>query len=1164
MQFRILGTLEVEAGDRAVKLGAAKQRALLAILLLHANEPLSTDRLIDELWGESPPATASKALQVYVSQLRRLLDGSDGAAEAKGHSIATIPGGYTLRVAPDDLDSKRFELLMAEAERLAADGDPAAAAQVLERALSLWRGPALADFAFEPFARAEIARLEELRLGAAERRVDVALAAGRAADLIGELQATVSAHPLREHPRAQLMIALYRAGRQAEALEEYRNARRALAEVGIEPSQTLRGLEVAILNHDPSLAAHATIRPSGAPVFVGRGRELAELVEGLDQALAGRGRLFLVAGEPGIGKSRLAEELVERARERGARVLVGRCWEAGGAPAYWPWVQSLRPYLRDTGAAALREQLGDGAADVAQLVPELRATLRDLPDPPGLDSEGARFRLFDAVAAFLRNAAAARPLVLILDDLHAADEPSLLLLRFVAREVGRSRLLVLCAYRDVDPTLAAPLTSTVSELAREPVTRTLTLPGLAEPDVARFIELSSGRPAVSGLAATVHSETDGNPLFVGEVVRLLAAEGRLEEPAAAGMPIPPGVKDVIGRRLGHVSVDCGGMLTLASGLGREVDLDVLACLSGMERSELLGLLDAAVEQRLVAGIPGAIGQMRFAHALIRDTAYQELSPASRADLHREAAEAIEALHPDDLDTHLSELAHHYFAAAAAGGDRATAARYARRAAARAAELLAYEEAVRLYGMALTLTEGGTAARVELLLDLGNAQARAGDTPAAKDTYREAAELADSLGLPEQLARAAIGYGGRFIWEVWRDDPHVRSLLERAIAALPDSDSPLRVRLLARLGAGPMRDSRFPPERRMTLTAEALEAARRLGDQETLAYALAGYIGAHHSPDFAPEQVRLGGELIALAEQIGDLERGIEARDHRSNAMLELSDLAGAKAQLVGMAELADQLRQPPQKWLVLVVRAQHALLEGRLVDAEELIEQAYELGGQSQSSAVQSYRIQTFQLRLVQGRLAEVEDLVRRAAEEHSTYPICGCALARTALELGNEGEARASLAALTARDLAALPFDEEWMVSVCLLAEVACRLGDLDRASALYVRLLPYADRVAVSYPEIAIGAVARYLGLLAATTYRPDDAARHFEVALAVNERVGARPALADTQHDYARLLMERPAGSGRQAAKLLLHEAAAGYRELGMETYAAAASRALAAHS
>jgi DNA-binding SARP family transcriptional activator len=323
MEFRILGPLEVAVDGRALDLGGHKQRTLLALLLLQANRVVSSDRLIDALWEEDPPETAPKALQVHVSQLRKLV-GRD--------RLETRAPGYRLRVEPDELDLAHFERLQEEGR--------------LDDALALWRGQPLADFAYQRFAEAEIARLEELRLACLEERIERDLAGGRHAELAGELDALVREHPLRERLRGQLMLALYRSGRQAGALDAYQAARAALVdELGIEPGRELRELHQAILEQSAALDLVADVETGPEPdggFLVGREAELDELEAGLGDAFAGRGGLFLLFGEPGIGKSRLAEEVASRARARGAVVVVGRCWEAGGAPAYWPWVQAMR------------------------------------------------------------------------------------------------------------------------------------------------------------------------------------------------------------------------------------------------------------------------------------------------------------------------------------------------------------------------------------------------------------------------------------------------------------------------------------------------------------------------------------------------------------------------------------------------------------------------------------------------------------------------------------------------------------------------------------------------------------------------------------------------------------------------------------------------------
>ena len=1075
MDFRILGPTEVTEEGRPLALGGPRQRALLGMLLLHANEVVSSDRLVDELWTDERRGDGAKALQVAVSRLRKALQPALGRG-ATSDLIATRPPGYELCVAPERVDAKHFEALLDEGRRALEAGDARAARHRLDDALRLWRGPPLADLAYESFCQAEVGRLEELRIAALEERIEADLALGRHAELIPELHALVEGEPLRERLRGQLMLALYRAGRQAQALETYAEARSALVEqLGIEPGRGLRDLQAAILAQDPTLDAGTEIgtralQPATGQargLFVGRSHELSELERALDGAVTGRGRVVLLAGEPGIGKSRLAEELMTEARGRGARVLVGRCWEAGGAPAYWPWVQSLRAHVRETEPDELRAQLGDGAADLAQLLPELRTLFPGLPEPPALDSDGARFRLFEAVAAFLRNVTATTPLVVVLDDMHAADEPSLLLLRFVAREIGHGHLLLVCAFRDVDPTLSAPLTSAVAELVREPDTLHITLGGLQEDHVAEYLELFTGTEPPPGLVHAVYTETEGSPLFVAEVVRLLEADGRIGEPDAHHR-IPQGVRAVISQRVGRLPEDARRLLLPASVLGREFRLDALARVVNLSELDVLSTLEAAVTERVVGEVPGSPGLLRFGHALIRDTLYEELAPARRLELHREVGEALESLYGAAEGAHLAELAHHFFAASSTGL-RGKAIHYARQGGDQAASVLAYEEAVRLYDTALELADDDLT-RCELLLASGEARARAGDTPASKRTFREAALLAERRGMAEHLGEAALGYGGRILWEVSREDPYTQEVLERALAVL-EGDSTLRVRVSSRLAAGPLRNARLPVERRRLLAREALEMARRIGDRGALAYALGAYITANHRPDFTPEQLQVADEQIHVG-RAGDLERAAEGHEHRATAMIELGDVQGAQAELEAMEKVAGELRQPAQSWLASVYLTLIELLRGEFSGAEAMIADTREVGEQAQSwNATVTYRLQLYVLRREQGRLGEMEELVRRSLEEYPTYPIWRCVLIHMAAELGYMEEARTELRSLAAEGFSALPVDEEWMTSLALLAEPVAALGDAETAGAIHALMLPYADRCVISYPEISSG---------------------------------------------------------------------------------------------
>jgi DNA-binding SARP family transcriptional activator len=1127
MEFRILGPLEVLSDGQALDLGGQKQRALLALLLLEANKPVSRDRLIAALWEEEPTATAQKAIQVYVSQLRKLL--------GKERLLTRAPG-YVLHAEADELDLAHFQRLRAEGK--------------LHDALALWRAPALAEFAQQRFAQTEIARLEELRLTCLEERLDADLAEGRQAELVGELEALVREYPLRERLRELLLVALYRSGRQAEALAAYQDARTALVdELGVEPGKALRGLHQAILRQDPALELSPADEPAteaGRGVFVGREAEFAQLAAGLDDALAGRGRLFLLVGEPGIGKSRLADELTRRARERGVNVLVGRCWEAGGAPAYWPWVQSLRSYIREAEPDALRSELGAGGPELAQILPELRTILPELPEPGSVDAESARFRLFDATAEFLRNVSRTRPLLLILDDLHAADAPSLLLLQYLARELGATRMLLLGAFRDVDPTPAQGLASMLVEVAREPVTTRISLSGLSERDVAAYVQLAASELATPELIAALHEETEGNPLFVGETVRLLALEGRIA--------IPQSVRDVISRRLAHLGDECNRVLVLASVLGREFALDALARLSGVTEDALLETLDEAMRARVISEVPGGPGRLRFAHVLIRDTLYEGLTTARRVRLHRLAVAALEALYGDEPGPHLAELAHH----AIAGSEFDKGLVVSRRAGDRAFALLAFEEAARLYESALEALDIAKPAdareRCRLLLSRGDAEARAGDMDTARVAFIEAAGIARRLSLPHELAQAAAGYGGRIVWARGAEDDRVVPLLEEGLAALSDDDVELRARLLARL-AGALRDEPAR-DRRDALSREAVDYARRSGNAAALAYALEGRMVAIIAPDTTAERIALATELYELAKRLGDAERIVGSHLFRFMAELELGDVSAALVDLTGAGPIAHDLRQPGHLWGVRGAEAMVALATGELDDVEELIQQAFALGERARTyMAIPVERIQRCTLSEFRGRLETMVSDISDLAAAYPARPVFRCVLAHLFAVTGRRREAQRVLDDFRADDFASLPFDQEWLYGMSMLAETAARLGDVASADHLYRLLEPWAARNISDPAEAIRGSATRYLGLLAATAGRWTEAAAHFENALAENERMGFRPWLARTQEDFALMLRARGEAGDEARAEELDAAALATYAELGMTSLRAA---------
>ena len=1171
MEFRILGPLEV-CTDGGPKLDlTGKQRALLAALLLRANEAVSTDGLVDALWGADPPDTAGKALQVYVSRLRKLLEPEGKAL------LVTRPPGYALDLGGHTLDLHRFERLRADASRALEQGDPAAAEAKLHEALSLWRGPPLADFAFEPFAQSEIARLEELHVAALEERIDALLALGRHGEVVGELEALVAGHPLRERLRAQQMLALYRSRRQAEALDAYQSARRALVdELGIEPSLELQELEKRILRQDPSLEAEAPAAPMkekatapgrrAAGTFVGREPEL-ELLEGaLEDALSGRGRLFLLVGEPGIGKSRLADEFASRAKQRGANILWGRCWEAGGASAYWPWVQSLRSYVRTRDPDALHSLIGGRAPELAQLLPELEDFCADLPAPRKLDPDSARFRLFESVTGFVRNAAREQTLVLVLDDLHAADEPSLLLLRFLAGELAEIPVVVVGTYREGEAAEEDPVSANLSELRRLQ-SHQLRLGGLSQADVASFVELSTTVVPSDRLVNALYAETEGNPLFVGEVVRLLASEGRLVETPEDGwqLPIPPGVHEAIARRLRRLSKDCRRLLTLASVLGREFSLEALEKASGLTEEELLELLDEAFATRVLAEAPGGLGRMRFSHGRVRDALYNDLSTARRAQLHFRIGQALEELYCADPEPYLAELAHHFFLAGPRGDvDKAVA--YTRRAGDRAVALLAYEEAVREYGLALRAferrEEKDDLEHCELYLAHGDALAKAGSTPEAKESFLAAAELARRAGLAVHLAQAALGYSGRLVWIRTWGDKHLVPLLEEALSVLPQEDSELRARILARLAGGPLRDTlaRGP---RLAMADEAVEMARRLGDQATLAYALEGRCEAYWGPDALDERLALADELIQVGESSGDVERAYSGHDCRFFSLLERGDIPAASREHAAATQMADELRQPARLWDTAMRSVNLALFEGRFAAAEQAMPEALELGRLAQrANAELAFDLQLYAVRREQGRLAELVETVERAVVDYPGYPVLRFVLADILVELGRENDARGSFEVCAVDDFR-VAVDDQWLFSLSLLPEACRYLGDEKHASALYELLRPYARHNAVAVPELCRGSVSRGLGILAGVMSEPRQAAEHFEDALDMNAAMGARPWIAYTEHDYAQMLLAEDAPAKAPRAGQLLSSAHATCENLGMTALAGKITALLGLH-
>jgi DNA-binding CsgD family transcriptional regulator/tetratricopeptide (TPR) repeat protein len=899
--------------------------------------------------------------------------------------------------------------------------------------------------------------------------------------------------------------------------------------------------------------------------FVGRQRELAELWQCLEAAGQGQGTLVLVAGEPGIGKTRLVCELAERARAQGWQVLAGRAYESEGMPPYLPFIEAVRPFVRTCPVEDLRVRLGRAAPSVALLIPEVRDRLPDLPPSSSSHSALARYQLFESVTDFLLAIACSGDgLLLCLDDLHWADISTLLLLQHLARKLVSARMLVVSTYRTIELGHAHPLIDVLADLSRERLSRRVMLTAFSPQEADMLIEGLSSTPAAPSVAAAIYHETAGNPFFLEEVVWHLQAQGRdLADPATAvsDWGIPEGVRYVIAKRCGRLSAVANQLLQAGAVLGDGFSFDVLTAVSGLEATPLLDALDEV----LAAGVLREEGDgYYFTHALIRQTLIAELSLPRKQRLHQLAAEAIERVHARNLGPHLATLAYHFGQAAQSTSSLDKAIDYAARAGARATTLLAYEDAASHYGRALQALEARGATdegqHCDLLLALGDVQRRAGDFPHARETFQRAAGLARQAQLPDRLARAALGYGARGETEIGSLDMSQVGLLEEALRVLGGEESALRARVLAGLARALYYSDSL--EWRTALSQQAVAMARRVGDPLALADALNCRHAAIWGPESTAEQLDVATELVHLAEQIGDSERALQGHHWRLIDLLELGEVQAVDVEIDTYIWRAEEVHQPLYRWYAALFRTMRALLAGRFEDGERLARQALELGQQVQNrNATVNFVVQMFVVRREQGRLGELEATLTEVAERIPEMPAWRCGLAYLYSELGRRAEARRVFEHLAVDDFAGLPRDAHWLSGITLLSEVCAFLGDARRAAVLYHLLLPYAGRNIVLGAALACrGAVSRILGVLATVLARWDAAAQHFEEALTMNARLGASGWLAHTYHEYAMLLLARDQRGDRAHARALLEQALRIYRDLGVPYFAAKAEALL----
>lgn len=886
--------------------------------------------------------------------------------------------------------------------------------------------------------------------------------------------------------------------------------------------------------------------PRRGDVVVGREVELAELDGVIAAAHAGRGMVVLVCGEAGIGKSRLAEEALRRAAESGTMVLRARCWEAGGAPSYWPWIQLLRNLSAHD--AALR-------AKVDELLTRLRPAA-----PHHYAGQPDRFDLVDELVSLFLGVSRSAPVVLLIDDLHAADESSLVAVQLLAAQIRSERVAAIATYRHQEARERPAVSRALDELSRDAVC--VDLGGL---DVDAVRGLIASRTAVTpsrDLAANLTDATGGNPFFIDQIIRMLD-RGELTRSGAIDVPIPEQVREALRWRLEPLAQDQRALLDVAAVVGREFEMALVADLAAMDLEPAVTLLDEAVAAGLVAPSRRHV-RFEFTHSLVRETLYEDLLPAERMKLHRLAAQMLERRGDDAAGRRDSEIAHHYVAAAPlCDTDHAIAA--CRRAAEHAKRIHAYGDAAAFYQHVVDLLGRRRAVpqeRCDALLDLGNAQYRAGNAPAARATFRDAAEVATAAGLPEALARATLGYGAGLGGYGFADraDEELIAMLERALDVLEEGDSVLRVRALARLAV----ELYYTPlaARRDKLSAEALAMAERLEDTEALLVARYSRHWSQVGPDDVTLRADVAEDLVALATQVADPDLALRGQHLRLVTALELGDVVDVDYALDRYARLVEQLRQPVHRWHLQTLRSMRAFIGGDLAEAERLAFEALELGRLAQGdTATLLFGVQLCTIRWAQGRIGEVEPAIRLFVEQ---YPESAWqpALLIASLAANRTEEARALFDRVAADDFADVPRDGNWLTTLCMLSVACAAVGDASRAKALRALLLPYEDRIVVANAAaVCYGSVGPFLGLLASTMGELEEAERHYQRGLIDNLGLGHRPqaAWALLQHAIALHACEVPALQRR--AREMLVETRSWAASIGMDGVVDTANRLLA---
>jgi class 3 adenylate cyclase/tetratricopeptide (TPR) repeat protein len=930
----------------------------------------------------------------------------------------------------------------------------------------------------------------------------------------------------------------------------------------------LKGLPEPVVAYElPWVATASASSPLPSPLrhqagelpFAARTEERTRLAEAWKRAQVDRATTVLLAGEPGIGKTRIASELARQAHDEGAMVVLGRCDEHLAA-AHAPWTELLRQVVGNVGDDVIVDHVARHGGEVVRLVPDLARRAPDAPPPTQTDPDTERLLLFDAVVHLLESASAVQPLVVLLDDAHWADAGSVHLLRHVVTHVDPdTHLLVMVTYRDTDVDRGHPLSGALADLHRATGTERMALRGLDESGLRAFLEAAGGQPLAEegiALAQRLAEETDGNPFFVTEVLRHLVETGAIVQadgqwvgttaPAETGLP--EGVRDVIGQRLSRLPHETNDLLRTAAVVGREFDVDLVAEVTGVDEDAAVDVLDQAVTARLVDEVEGHLGRLSFAHALVRQTLLEELTTNKRVRLHRRIAELLDARR----GTPIEQLAHHYLEAAAAGV-ASRAIEVACEAARVAAGRMAWEDALRLYERALEvvdlLDDDDPGLRAEILSAMAHVHHGSGAIEAARRYALSASDLARSAHDAARLALAGIAYQGEL--NVWArpSDPVGVEIIREGLADLPADRPDVRARALATLAHALI----LAPGGALTEADEAVAAARAVDDAKALGSALVVRAWAVRGVLGADERLEAAEEALEVAVAHGDQVDEFNSLYQLGNAHLNRADLVAARATFAAAGEFPGAL----EDWAIADFDGSHALARGRFAEAAERSEDAYRRGTALGDTNDFIHAYQRWSLALATGDLDEALTWQERIATTVAgvVVPAAPC----TALAAGDETAAREALVGWI-DDIDPLVPPVMRYVAVHHLSVLAFRLDSLSGME----HLADYSERFPgelLGSDAGLVGAADAVRGRFAAVQGDLDRAVTLLEVGHALHEGLELHAFCVESGIDLARVLLRRDGSGDRESAHQLLGRAAELAEQLGMAPAHAEAQALLA---